>query len=170
MACNPARRSFLRGAAIGGMAVRIGLPPLAAMFNASGTAYARRDRIGDRAIETRFVLWFNGNGIPEKYWIPREDRRRLRDDALPAAAGAVPRRTSTSSAASTIRRPVCPGRATATTLDERAGLRPAVHRPRRRRPVHRPGDRRRRSATNRASARCRSASARNRSARAFSAT
>ena len=32
------RRSFLRGVSLGGMAVRIGLPPLAAMFNASGTA------------------------------------------------------------------------------------------------------------------------------------
>ena len=26
-----------------------------------------------RPIETRFVYWFNGNGIIEKYWIPRED-------------------------------------------------------------------------------------------------
>ena len=26
-------------------------------------------------IETRFILWFNGNGIIEKYWIPREDGR-----------------------------------------------------------------------------------------------
>src|SRR4029077_7972836 len=23
-------------------------------------------------IESRFVLWFNGNGIPERYWIPAE--------------------------------------------------------------------------------------------------
>src|SRR6266702_182085 len=39
------RRTFLRGG-LAGSIVRIGLPPLAAMFN--------------------------GNGIPEKYWIPRE--------------------------------------------------------------------------------------------------
>ena len=45
----------------------IGLPPLAAMFNANGTAYAN-----DTAVETRFVLWFNGNGIVEKYWVPAE--------------------------------------------------------------------------------------------------
>ena len=45
-----------------------------------------------------------------------------------------------------------------------------VHRPRRRRPFHRPGDRPARSATRAASARCRSASARSRSARASSAT
>ncbi len=45
----------------------IGLPPLAAMFNSTGTAYA-----AGTPVETRFVLWFNGNGIPEKYWIPAE--------------------------------------------------------------------------------------------------
>ena len=45
---------------------------LAAMFNASGTAYAAPATNGSRAIETRFVFWFNGNGIPEKYWIPRQ--------------------------------------------------------------------------------------------------
>ena len=26
-----------------------------------------------RPIELAFVLWFNGNGIPEQYWIPRRD-------------------------------------------------------------------------------------------------
>jgi hypothetical protein len=44
----------------------IALPPLEAMFNSHGTAYAA----GPPEIETRFVLWFNGNGIPERYWIP----------------------------------------------------------------------------------------------------
>jgi hypothetical protein len=37
------------------------------MFNSSGTAYA-----ADQTIPSRFVLWFNGNGIPERYWIPGE--------------------------------------------------------------------------------------------------
>ena len=46
----------------------IGLPPLAAMFNSNGTAYAAQQR----EIPTRFVLWFNGNGITEKYWIPAD--------------------------------------------------------------------------------------------------
>ena len=23
--------------------------------------------------QSRFVLWFNGNGIPERYWIPAEE-------------------------------------------------------------------------------------------------
>ncbi|MBX5496170.1 MAG: DUF1552 domain-containing protein, partial [Bryobacteraceae bacterium] len=64
------RRLFLRGvSAVAGAPVMVGLPPLAAMFNSTGTAYAA----GTEATPpTRFVLWFNGNGIPEKYWIPKE--------------------------------------------------------------------------------------------------
>jgi hypothetical protein len=65
------RRSFLKGVGLGGMTVRIGLPPLVAMFNSSGTAYAAKT--GTAAIESRFVLWFNGNGIVENYWVPREE-------------------------------------------------------------------------------------------------
>jgi hypothetical protein len=61
------RRTFLKQLGVAGSMVRIGLPPLTAMFNSNGTAYAA----GKEAIPTRFVLWFNGNGIPEKYWIPR---------------------------------------------------------------------------------------------------
>ena len=34
------RRRFLRGVSLTGAAVRVGLPPLAAMFNSNGTAYA----------------------------------------------------------------------------------------------------------------------------------
>ncbi len=67
------RRSFLTGVSLGGMAVRIGLPPLVAMFNSSGTAYAAGSTTaGVTPIESRFVLWFNGNGIVENYWVPRE--------------------------------------------------------------------------------------------------
>jgi len=62
------RRTFLKGVSLTGAAARIALPPLEAMFNSHGTAYG-----AERApIETRFLLWFNGNGIPEKYWIPTE--------------------------------------------------------------------------------------------------
>jgi hypothetical protein len=39
------------------------------MFNSTGTAYAA-DTPGTNAIQKRFVIWFNGNGIPERYWIP----------------------------------------------------------------------------------------------------
>ncbi|MFN7919105.1 MAG: DUF1552 domain-containing protein [Bryobacteraceae bacterium] len=50
----------------------IGLPPLVSMFNSSGTAYAAPGAL-EKAPESRFVLWFNGNGIPERYWIPAEE-------------------------------------------------------------------------------------------------
>ena len=55
------RRTFLAS---------IGLPPLVSMFNSHGTAYAATKT--EAPIESRFVLWFNGNGVPEKYWIPTE--------------------------------------------------------------------------------------------------
>ena len=46
------------------------------MFNSTGTAYAAGTNPQalkkEAPIESRFVLWFNGNGIPEKYWIPSE--------------------------------------------------------------------------------------------------
>ena len=64
------RRTFLKGFTLTGASVTVGLPPLISMFNAHGTAYAAGASERERAIETRFVLWFNGNGIPERYWIP----------------------------------------------------------------------------------------------------
>jgi hypothetical protein len=69
------RRLFLKGAtALSQAPVWVGIPPLAAMFNSVGTAYAAPagKTTAAAAIPTRFVLWFNGNGIVEKYWIPRE--------------------------------------------------------------------------------------------------
>jgi len=66
------RRAFLKGATLSGGIIRVGLPPLEAMFNANGTAYAAGAAKSAAAIDTRFVFWFNGNGIPEKYWIPRQ--------------------------------------------------------------------------------------------------
>ncbi len=62
------RRSLLKGITAAGARIAVGLPPLVSMFNSLGTAYA-----GSKPIETRFVLWFNGNGIPERYWIPTEE-------------------------------------------------------------------------------------------------
>ncbi len=61
--------------AFGGAAVRIGLPPLACMFNSAGTGYAARTGPDGAPLppSKRFVLWFNGNGIPERYWIPRDE-------------------------------------------------------------------------------------------------
>ncbi len=34
------RRRFLQGVSMAGAAIRVGLPPLAAMFTTNGTAYA----------------------------------------------------------------------------------------------------------------------------------
>jgi hypothetical protein len=53
------------------------------MFNAHGTAYAagpegNSNKRAEKPIENRFVLWFNGNGIPERYWIPMEVGRGYR--------------------------------------------------------------------------------------------
>lgn len=62
------RRALLKGITAAGAQITVGLPPLVSMFNSHGTAYA-----AEKPIETRFVLWFNGNGIPERYWIPSEE-------------------------------------------------------------------------------------------------
>jgi len=65
------RRRFLKGLTLAGGAVQVGLPPLVSMFNSTGTAYAA-DAVAGKPIENRFVFWFNGNGIPERYWIPTD--------------------------------------------------------------------------------------------------
>src|SRR6478752_331136 len=69
------RRSLLQGLTGAGARIVVGLPPLVSMFNSLGTAYAAATPAdgGEKAIESRFVLWFNGNGIPERYWIPSEE-------------------------------------------------------------------------------------------------
>lgn len=51
------RRRFLKSVSLTGAAARVGLPPLAAMFNANGTAYAAvpAKNIGG-AVEKRFLI------------------------------------------------------------------------------------------------------------------
>jgi hypothetical protein len=67
------RRTLLKGLTAAGSPILVGLPPLVSMFNSTGTAYAAAPASeAAKPIETRFVLWFNGNGIPERYWIPAE--------------------------------------------------------------------------------------------------
>src|ERR1700761_666026 len=73
------RRSLLKGLTAAGAPIVVGLPPPGSMFNSLGTAYAATSETGvvstaaaEKPIESRFVLWFNGNGIPERYWIPAE--------------------------------------------------------------------------------------------------
>lgn len=72
------RRSMLKGLTAAGSRIAVGLPPLASMFNSHGTAYAGEPPAEgvEKPIESRFVLWFNGNGIPERYWIPSEEGAR----------------------------------------------------------------------------------------------
>jgi hypothetical protein len=67
LSANLSRRSFLLGTTGAGSVVRLALPVLDAMLDSNGTAYA-----ASQPIEKRFVMWFNGNGIPERYWIPAE--------------------------------------------------------------------------------------------------
>src|ERR1035438_10129121 len=71
------RRALLKGLTAAGARIAIGIPPLVSMFNSTGTAYAQsapaKAALVEKPIETRFVLWFNGNGIPERYWIPTEE-------------------------------------------------------------------------------------------------
>jgi hypothetical protein len=91
------RRALLKGLTLSQVPVIIGLPPLVSMFNSVGTAYAADSAPGAKTggqIEKRFVIWFNGNGIAERYWIPSRTGRdydispcllpiaRLRDDVL----------------------------------------------------------------------------------------
>ena len=63
----------MKGLTASGAPVVVGLPPLVSMFNSVGTAYAAPATGSVKPIESRFVLWFNGNGIPERYWIPSEE-------------------------------------------------------------------------------------------------
>jgi hypothetical protein len=75
------RRTLLKGLTATGSQIVVGLPPLVSMFNSHGTAYAAgagAGKITEKAIEKRFVIWFNGNGIPERYWIPSEEGRNYR--------------------------------------------------------------------------------------------
>src|SRR6266545_140121 len=68
------RRTLLKGVTLSQLPVWVGLPPLAALFNSHGTAYAA-DAAKSKAeapVESRFVFWFNGNGVVEKYWIPEQ--------------------------------------------------------------------------------------------------
>jgi uncharacterized protein DUF1552 len=74
------RRALLKGLTAAGARIAIGIPPLVSMFNSTGTAYAAtpdkaaaKATLVEKPIESRFVLWFNGNGIPERYWIPTEE-------------------------------------------------------------------------------------------------
>ncbi len=58
------RRTVLKGL-LGGAFIAIGLPPLEAMMNRNGTAYAC-----DASFPKRFGVWFWGNGVLPDQWTP----------------------------------------------------------------------------------------------------
>jgi hypothetical protein len=58
------RRTVLRGA-LGCTAIALGLPPLEAMFNANGTAYAQ-----GAPLPKRMGIFFWGGGIKHDRWVP----------------------------------------------------------------------------------------------------
>ena len=78
------RRAVLGGLARGAV-VTVALPPLAAMFNANGTAYAC-----DGVLPRRFGLWFWGNGNRPERWTPTGtgsgDAWQLSPELAPLAA------------------------------------------------------------------------------------
>ena len=120
--------------------LQVGLPPLAAMFNSTGTAYAAErtvaGKVAEAPIENRFVLWFNGNGIPERYWIPAETGANYRTDAVSGSPGSLSQRHPRHHRA----RQLCRGHAgpgqRPPQFDERPDDMHAVHRARRGRAFH----------------------------------
>jgi hypothetical protein len=58
------RRTVLRGA-LGGLGISVALPPLEAMFNNHGDAYA-----DGTAIPKRMGIFFWGNGVKPDHWVP----------------------------------------------------------------------------------------------------
>jgi hypothetical protein len=61
------RRAVLRGA-LGGVAIGVGLPPLEAMFNANGTAYA-----AGGSLPKRMGVFFWGDGVKPDQWVPFDE-------------------------------------------------------------------------------------------------
>ena len=134
------RRRFLQGVSMAGAAIRVGLPPLAAWFTSNGTAYAAQ--AGAKAITPRFVFWFNGNGIPERYWIPSEDGHRLRAHSVSRASRAL---RSDIHVISSIDNAGArsPAWKRPSQVNQRRAVGSCVHWTRRRRTIHRSGHRRR---------------------------
>ena len=129
-----------------GAAIRVGLPPLAAMFNTNGTAYAapaparratpiepRFRLLVQRQRDSRAVLDSRARPAPDYELTPcLAPLKSLRDDIHVISGIDNPERARAGAG----QHP--------SQVDERAGVGNAVHRPRRRRRVDRPGDRRRR--------------------------
>ena len=78
------RRTFLRGS-LAGTLCTFALPPLEAMFNSNGTAFANGG-----AIPQRLGVWFWGNGVRPNRWIPKRfgtgDQWSLSEELVPLRA------------------------------------------------------------------------------------
>jgi hypothetical protein len=78
------RRAVLRGIA-GGVGISVALPPLEAMFDANGTAYA-----DGTEIPKRLGIFFWGNGVKPDRWVPATTGANWTSPALePLAAAGV---------------------------------------------------------------------------------
>ena len=66
------RRIFLKGLTAAHAPVIVGVPPsdLDVQLDRDGVCRRRAACADKRQSSKRFVIWFNGNGIPERYWIP----------------------------------------------------------------------------------------------------
>ena len=111
------RRAFLKGVTLAGTRHPGGAAAAGEHVQLARHGVRRRTtrpKAPRRPIESRFVFWFNGNGIPERYWIPERDRRRFR---LTPCLRRWRRSATifTSSPASITRRPPYRAPATATT-------------------------------------------------------
>ena len=96
----------------------------------------------EKAIESRFVLWFNGNGIPERYWIP-STKRAPTIAMTPCLSPLAPFRNDFHVLSGLDNAAANPGHGQRSPqLDERAHDVHALHRARPERSLHRPGDRR----------------------------
>lgn len=75
------RRTFLRGG-LGGAAVAVGAPLLEAMLDGNGTALA-----SGRPLPRRLGVFFWGNGVRHKFWVPAErgPRWSLSEELAPLA-------------------------------------------------------------------------------------
>ena len=71
------RRALLKGLTAAGSQIvgRAAAAGLDVQFARAPPTRPDAGRRAEKPIESRFVLWFNGNGIPERYWIPVRGRR-----------------------------------------------------------------------------------------------
>ena len=107
--------ALAEGLTLPGARIAVGLPPLVAMFNSTGTAYARRPAtVAESRSRAASCSGSTATASRSATGFPRETGADYRPDALPRAAGAVPQRHPRAQRPRQSR-PRLPARATATT-------------------------------------------------------